>query len=139
MGNYQTTQSTDNSAVFQPVVTDENTNTNTNKDEVPEQESKLYNEKIMYAIIKNDEEFLYSKSIENAKSYVNSCINIDFESNFGERIFVDQIEYENMIVYTLNKVDPTSLFCKSSFYRNYKILFCKAEVTVDDTNKLKDD
>ena len=115
MGNYNSTQSTSNSNLPEPVV----------YNEISDQESKL---PIMYAIIKNDEEFLYSDCLQKAKSYVNSCIKVDFEENFGQRMFVDEVEYENMIIYTLNCVDPTSLFCKTNLYCNYKILICKGEL-----------
>ena len=129
MGNYQ---STETGPRFEPVTT------SVEESSQPEQETKVY-EPVMSYVVSTDNDFFFTDSLQKAKDYIESLISTDISVNYGNQIQVEEDEYTDMITYTLYRQDPTSLFCRYSFYCNYKILICKTLPEIVPLSSKKDD
>lgn len=88
-----------------------------------EQETKVYNENPLYIVYTHtgNDRIFYTSDLNKAKDYVRKTIKEIVILNFGYHIQADTDEYDDQVVYTLYKYDPTSLFCRYSFYDKYII------------------
>jgi hypothetical protein len=90
------------------------------------EEFKIYEKE--YYLVTIDKEYYLTTSLDHAKIYIQSIINIEIANNYGYHIqvFEEEEDFKNKIIYTLNRFDPTSLFCSYNFYTKYTILKVKS-------------
>lgn len=123
MGNYYSNNIEQNSELYSE--TSQNTQSESlNKSNSSDYEQENHDKE--YYLVCIDDKYYLSKSLDQAKIYLQSIINIDISNNWGYHIQVFEDEYENKIVYTLNRYDPTSLFCRYNHYCKYAILKVKS-------------